>query len=159
MDFFIFVIYQLRDLHYHFILSYFVICNFICPWLIKMFFHQLCFVLIIHVDDFSATSLWSTFFVLEVRICFVSLSVPQMCLSATCQSSCPWSNWIQLPMRRYCGRIMDETMIKNLSSTTRRRCCVCSLVQDVCKLKGFPRSLSTLSDWLSPLRSWFVSVP
>ena len=98
------------------------------------------------------------FFVLEGKSCFVSLSVPQMRLSATCQSSCAWSNRVKLSMRRYCGRKTDETMMKNLSSTS-RRCCVCALVQDVCEPERFPRSIPTLSDWLKSLRSWFVSIP
>ena len=38
VDFFNFLIYQLRDLHYYFFLSYVVICNCIFPRLIRLIF-------------------------------------------------------------------------------------------------------------------------
>ena len=74
------------------------------------------------------------FFVREVRSCFASLNVPQIRLLTACQSTCAWLNLIQLPMRRYSGRKTDETVIKNLSSTFRRRYCVCALVENACEL-------------------------
>ena len=74
------------------------------------------------------------FFVLEVRSCFASLSAPQIRLLTGCQRPCAWSNWMQLPMRRYSGRKTDESVIKNLSSTSGRRCCAYALVENVCEL-------------------------
>ena len=58
--------------------------------------------------------------------CFVSLSVPQMRLSATCQRHCAWSNWTQLPMRRYwtdSGRDDDKEFVFDIQ---KKMLCMCS---------------------------------